>query len=196
MQYNTSERREFIIIGICGKSGSGKTTLANQIMQLAGDNAICLDIDKIGHNVLLFPEVKKELINSFGEAIIKENMVDRKKLGEIVFNSRNEMEKLSDITWKYMQIEIDKILNLNKDKIIILDWLFLLNTKYFDMCDVKILLDVSYDVRKKRAMKRDNITEEDFDLREQASIDFDETLFDYVFKADDEKKVERLAKLL
>ena len=95
-----------------------------------------------------------------------------------------------------MQIEIDKILNLNKDKIIILDWLLLLNTKYFDMCDVKILLDVSYDVRKKRAMKRDNITEEDFDLREQASIDFDETLFDYVFKADDEKKVERLAKLL
>ena len=65
-----------MIIGICGKSGSGKTTLANQIMQLAGDNAICLDIDKIGHNVLLFPEVKKELINSFGEAIIKENMVD------------------------------------------------------------------------------------------------------------------------
>ena len=185
-----------MILGLCGKSGSGKTTLATQIMQLAGDNAICLDIDKIGHNVLLFPEVKKELINSFGEAIIKENMVDRKKLGEIVFNSRNEMEKLSDITWKYMQIEIDKILNLNKDKIIILDWLLLLNTKYFDMCDVKILLDVSHDVRKKRAMKRDNITEEDFDLREQASIDFDETLFDYVFKADDEKKVERLAKLL
>ena len=97
---------------------------------------------------------------------------------------------------KYMQIEIDKILNLNKDKIIILDWLLLLNTKYFNMCDVKILLDVSYDVRKKRAMKRDNITEEDFDLREQATIDFDETLFDYVFKAADEKKVERLAKLL
>ena len=185
-----------MIIGICGKSGSGKTTLANQIMQLVGDNAIYLDIDKIGHSVLLFPEVKNELINSFGEAIIKENMVDRKKLGEIVFNSRNEMGKLSDITWKYMQIEIDKILNLNKDKIIILDWLLLLNTKYFDMCDIKILLDVPYDVRKKRAMKRDNITEKDFDLREQASIDFDETLFDYVFKADDEKKVERLAKIL
>ena len=185
-----------MIIGICGKSGSGKTTLANQIMQLAGGNAICLDIDKIGHSVLLFPEVKKELINSFGEAIIKENMVDRKKLGEIVFNSRNEMGKLSDITWKYMQIEIDKILNLNKDKIIILDWLLLLNTKYFNMCDVKILLDVSYEVRRERAMKRDNITEEDFDLREKASIDFDETLFDYVFKTNDEKKVERLAKLL
>ena len=185
-----------MIIGICGKSGSGKTTLANQIMQLAGDNAICLDIDKIGHNVLLFPEVKKELINSFGEAIIKENMVDRKKLGEIVFNSRNEMGKLSDITWKYMQIEIDKILNLNKDKIIILDWLLLLNTKYFDMCDVKILLDIPYDVRKERAMKRDNITEEEFALREKASIDFKKEDFDYVLEKTDKEIIKRLVKRL
>lgn len=185
-----------MIIGISGKSGSGKSTLARKIINKSNNKAIHLDIDKIGHSVLLLPEVKEELIKSFGESIIQKNNIDRKKIGEIVFASRKEMNKLSDITWKYMQIEIDKILNLNKDKIIILDWLLLLNTKYFDMCDVKILLDVSYDVRKKRAMKRDNITEEDFDLREQASIDFDETLFDYVFKADDEKKVERLAKLL
>ena len=41
------------------------------------------------------------------------------------------------------------------------------------MCDVKILLDIPYEIRKKRAMKRDNITEEAFDLREQASINFD-----------------------
>lgn len=185
-----------MIIGICGKSGSGKTTLANQIMQLAGDNAICLDIDKIGHNVLLFPEVKKELINSFGEAIIKENMVDRKKLGEIVFNSRNEMEKLSDITWKYMQIEIDNFLNIHKNKIIILDWLLLPITKYFAMCNIKILLDIPYDVRKQRVMKRDNITKEAFDLREKASINFDESAFDYVIKENDNKIIKRLVKSL
>ena len=185
-----------MIIGICGKSGSGKTTLANQIMQLAGDNAICLDIDKIGHNVLLFPEVKKELINSFGEAIIKENMVDRKKLGEIVFNSRNKMNKLSNITWKYMQIEIDNFLNSNKDKIIILDWILLPITKYFSMCDIKILLDIPYNIRKERAIKRDNITKESFDLREKASIEFDEKAFDYVVKANDKEIIKKLVKSL
>ena len=185
-----------MIIGICGKSGSGKTTLANQIMQLAGDNAICLDIDKIGHNVLLFPEVKKELINSFGEAIIKENMVDRKKLGEIVFNSRNEMKKLSDITWKYMQIEIDNFLSLHKEKIIVLDWILLPITKYFDLCDVKILLDIPYEIRKQRAIKRDGITEEAFDLRDIASICFDSNDFDYVIKENNLEIVKRLVKLL
>lgn len=59
------------------------------------------------------------------------------------------MDKLTDITWKYMQIEIDNFLNTNKDKIIIMDWLLLSNSKYLDMCDVKILLDIPYEIRKK-----------------------------------------------
>lgn len=185
-----------MIIGICGKSGCGKSTLANQIIELTNNKVVHLDIDEVGHSVLLLPEVKEELINSFGESIIKENMVDRKKLGEIVFDSRNEMSKLSDITWKYMQIEIDNFLYLHKDKIIILDWLLLSITKYFDMCDIKILLDIPYEVRKQRAMKRDGITEEVFDLREKASIDFDESAFDYVLKTNDKEIVKRLVKSL
>ena len=48
-----------------------------------------------------------------------------------------------------MQIEIDNFLNTNKDKIIIMDWLLLSNSKYLDMCDVKILLDIPYEIRKK-----------------------------------------------
>lgn len=106
------------------------------------------------------------------------------------------MKKLSDITWKYMQMEIDKFLISNKDKIIILDWLLLSISKYFDMCDVKILLDIPYDVRKERAMKRDNITEEEFTLREKASIDFKKEDFDYVLEKTDKEIIKRLVKSL
>lgn len=185
-----------MIIGICGKSGSGKTTLANEIIKLTENKAIHLDIDKVGHRSLLLPNVKDKLVNSFGNSILKKDMVDRKKLGKIVFNSKEAMNKLTDITWKYMQIEIDNFLNINKDKIIIIDWLLLPNSKYFDMCDVKILLDIPYEIRKKRAIKRDNITEEAFDLREQASINFDVDALDYVIKTNNEETVKRLVKLL
>lgn len=188
--------RKSMIIGICGKSGCGKSTLANQIIELTDNKAIHLDIDKVGHRVLLLPEVQEELVSSFGESVVKENNVDRKKLGEIVFDSRNEMNKLSNITWKYMQIEIDNFLNLHKGKIIILDWLLLSISKYFDMCDIKIFLDIPYEIRKQRAMKRDNISEEAFDLREKASIEFDESAFDYVLKTNDKEIVKRLVKSL
>ena len=169
-----------MIIGICGKSGSGKSTLARKIIKITNNNAIHLDIDKIGHNVLLLPEVKNELVNLFGKGIINEKNIDRKKLGDIVFNSRFEMDKLSNITWKYMEIEIDKFIQDNRDRIIILDWLLLPNTKYLDLCDIKILLNIPYEIRKERAMKRDNIKEEDFDLREKASIEYNENDFDYI----------------
>lgn len=185
-----------MIIGISGKSGSGKSTLARKIINKSNNKAIHLDIDKIGHSVLLLPEVKEELTKSFGESIIQKNNIDRKKIGEIVFASRKEMNKLSDITWKYMQIEIDNFLNIHKNKIIILDWLLLPITKYFAMCDIKIFLDIPYDVRKQRAMKRDNITKEAFDLREKASINFDESAFDYVIKDDNNEIIKRLVKSL
>ena len=95
-----------------------------------------------------------------------------------------------------MQIEIDKFLENNKDKIIILDWLLLPISKYFDMCDIKILLDIPYEVRKERAMKRDNITEEAFDTREKASIDFDKNAFDYVINDNNPEEIRKLVKLI
>lgn len=184
-----------MIIGICGKSGSGKSTLSRTLASNL-ENATLLDIDKIGHSVLTIPEVKQELINAFGSEILGKDNVDRKKLGEIVFESRKDMQKLSDITWKYMQIEIDKFMSSNEGKIIILDWILLPISKYFEMCDLKVLLDIPYEIRKERAMKRDNISEDKFDLRERASIDFDINNFDYVIKRNNEDEFKRLVKSL
>lgn len=90
----------------------------------------------------------------------------------------------------------NQIIELTDNKAIHLDWLLLSISKYFDMCDIKILLDIPYEVRKQRAMKRDNISEEAFDLREKASIEFDEKAFDYVVKANDKEIVKRLVKSL
>lgn len=181
-----------MIIGISGKSGSGKSTLANKLINEFNGKAIHLDIDKVGHNVLKIEEVKKELISSYGSDIITNKDVDRKKLGDIVFNSRNEMKKLTHITWKYMEIEIDNFINNNKNKIIILDWILLPNTKYFNMCDIKILLLVPYKVRRQRALLRDNITAYAFDTREKASINYKLEDFDYILKSITEENIRKL----
>lgn len=180
-----------MIIGICGKSGSGKSTIASILVNNHG-NAVHLDIDKVGHNVLTILEVQNELISSFGNSIINNDKVDRKILGDLVFTSRANMDKLTDITWKYMQIEIDKFISINQDKMIILDWILLPITKYFNMCNIKILMDIPYDIRKQRAMLRDNISEDKFNLREQASIEYDVNNFDIVVNNNDIEKIRKL----
>lgn len=184
-----------MIIGICGKSGSGKSTLANEIIEVYA-NAVHLDIDKIGHKVLTMTSVEKELVTTFGTSILSEERVDRKKLGKLVFSSSEEMEKLSEITWKYMQMEIDVFLKNNRNRIIILDWLLFPKTKYFAMCDKTILLDIPYEVRKKRAMKRDSISEDAFLLRDNAGINYSREDFDYVLQNNEKESIRKLVKKL
>ena len=167
-----------MIIGITGKSGSGKTTLARQIQE--EKRGVHIDVDKIAHKVLLKDEVKEELVKIYGKKIIQMNEVERKYLREMVFQSRNEMKRLSSVIWNYMEAEIDNIINNNKDKIIIIDWILLPKTKYFNNCDIKILIDIPYSIRKDRVLKRDQIEEDIFILREKSSISYQNNEFDFI----------------
>lgn len=172
-----------MIISVVGKSGSGKSYISSYLSEINKD-IIHLNIDEVGHFALMDDTVKQCLIDSFGKKIVKENMVDRKCLGDLVFTERKQMEKLTNITWGYMENYIDIFLEKNQDKIVILDWLLLPKTKYFQTSDLKILVDAPLAVRMDRAIKRDGITEEKFLLRENASIAFKEEQFDYVIHND------------
>jgi len=172
-----------------------KIPLSKKLINQYGSKIIHLDIDKIGHHVLTLPKVKEELVNTFGKYIITNNFIDRKKLGKIVFDSPKEMDKLTEITWKYMESEIDKIILKNPEKIIILDWILLPKTKYLNKCNLKILLDIPYEIRKARAIKRDNITNEAFELREKSSLTYNELDFDYIIKDNNYENIKRLVKI-
>ena len=170
-----------MIIGICGKSGSGKSTIAKQITSRY-KNAVHLDIDKIAHKSHKDEEVKQKIIGTFTEPVLTNNEINRKKLGRIVFASKEKMKLLEEITWEFMEKEIDDFINENKDKIIILDYILLPLTKYFDKCNIKILLDIPYHIRKQRVLSRDDITEEQFDLRDSAAIQYEISDFDIVLE--------------
>lgn len=177
-----------MIICVCGKSGSGKSTLSMELKVIYKDKLIHVDIDKIAHDVLNDNIVKKELVETFGNNILTNDFIDRKKLGSIVFNSKIKMDILSQITWKFMKLKIDEILNNNKDKIIVLDYILIYKTDFFKNSDIKILLEVPYEIRRDRCMLRDNISEEEFKLREKGSIEYNKDDFDYVLESDKELK--------
>lgn len=89
----SSETQLHKAIVITGCIGSGKSTVVS-LLRMHGFSCICADT--IAHQVL---ESKKELIfSTFGKDLeLPNGSVDRKKLGEIVFNDKNKKKHLESI---------------------------------------------------------------------------------------------------
>lgn len=89
------------IIGVTGGAGSGKSTVSRI---LAGLGAKVIDADHIARQILFKGErAYREVVDLFGSEILRDNgEVDREKLGGIVFNDREKLHILNNITHKYI----------------------------------------------------------------------------------------------
>jgi len=184
-----------MLIIITGASGSGKSSISSYLASL-NSKIVHLNIDEIAHLVISKKEVIKELITSFNLSPLEDGSINRKGLADIVFNNQLKMDRLTEITWKYMEEEIDNIILKNKDKIIILDWLLITKTKYFNDSDLKILVKSDSSERTKRAVKRDHISEEKFLERDKARVTYDESKFNYIIENNNIDISKRKVKML
>lgn len=180
-----------MLVGIVGKSGSGKSFIAKSLEEKI-DNSIWIDVDKVGHMSLNDNKIKAALINRFGLSILNDDRIDRKKLSDIVFNSEKELAFLNQLTELYIKDKIAQVINNNPNKIIILDWALLTETRFFELCDIKILVQSSKDLRAERVIKRDNVDISKFEAREKASYSYDNLNFDFVLKNNEQLDIQRM----
>lgn len=84
------------VIGLTGGIGSGKSTVARFLAELG---AVIVDADKVGHEAFKpNTELWGEIVATFGRQILTPSgEIDRKKLGEIVFNNQESLLKLNEI---------------------------------------------------------------------------------------------------
>ena len=185
-----------MIISIVGKSGSGKSTVSKTLESL-DERMLHIDIDQISHQVLTFPEVQEQLQKSFCPDVVMDHEVQRKVLGRFVFSSPEQMQKLTDITWSHMERIIDQIIKNNPNKIILLDWLLLPKTKFFNQSDLRIWVDAPFIERLDRVVKRsisDPITPDYFKKRDDAGIDYEEGKYDVVINNTNKEKTQNEVK--
>lgn len=145
-----------MVVGLTGSIASGKTLVTNYLKKL---NYQVIDSDEISHNVLFIDDVKKEVVNTFGEQVLINNVIDRKILGNIIFNDSNKKTLLESIMFPYIVSEIKKQLSLLSG-IVFLDAPLLLEYNLEYLVDKIIVIKVEEDIQIKRLMERDNITKE------------------------------------
>lgn len=104
-----------MIIGITGNFCYGKTTVTAMFKRLG---AAVIDADKIGHKLLKRADVKKRLVKAFGKEILRGKVVDRKKLGDVVFKDKKKVKKLDNITHPLLIKEIKKQIKNKKTAVI------------------------------------------------------------------------------
>ena len=149
--------------GLTGKSGSGKTT-ASKLLEKKGFYAVDGDVLARRATEKGSPVLKK-LADFFGDDILlPDGTLDRRKTAERAFSTPENTKKLNEITHG----EIDRLFSLEIEKAkkagyenCLFDAAALLESPSKERCDKIIVVTAPLEVRLKRILARDSITEQE-----------------------------------
>lgn len=140
-----------MIIGVMGGVGSGKSTVLNYLENNYEANII--EADKVAKEVMLpGNDVYNEIVKTFPEVIV-DNKIDSKKLAEIVFNNKEQLEKLNSITHPGAVKEIVSRIKSSKNRIIVVESAILLGSGVEQYCDELWFVFCNRDTRIKRLIQ-------------------------------------------
>ncbi|WP_125982182.1 dephospho-CoA kinase [Loigolactobacillus iwatensis] len=149
-----------VILGLTGGIASGKSTVSRYLNELGFP---VVDADIIAREVVEPGTIGlQQIITTFSESVLKaDGHLNRKYLGQLVFDQPEELVKLTKITAPLIRETIVKRLQLLKEKkvpVIILDVPLLFETGYDKLTDVTLLVEIPKELQLQRLMRRDRLT--------------------------------------
>ena len=158
-----------MILGITGGTGCGKTTLLTAFETLGG---LVLDCDAIYHQLLLTDAALLQAIDSRFPGTVEDGILQRKKLGAIVFADEAALQDLNRITHGAVKAQVLRRMSGNCGHIAI-DAIALFEGGLAELCDVTVAVTAPVEVRVRRLMARDGISEDYAQSRIAAQHDDD-----------------------
>jgi len=161
-----------LVIGLTGGIASGKSTVAQQLSELG---ATVLDADVLGHEVYQSGRPAwRALIGAFGPGILgRDDAIDRKRLGALVFGDPGAMRRLTEIVWPLMKLEMaEQLRRLRKldTDVVVLEAAVLLEAGWEDLVDEVWAVATPAEVAVNRLMERAGISWADASARLEAQM--------------------------
>lgn len=163
-----------IVIGLTGGIASGKSTVSKELAHLG---VAIHDADLVSRKVVAKgSEGLKEIVETFGQEYLTEDgELNRPKMAELVFKDNDARQKLNHIVHTAVRKDRAAFLEDHKeDKVVVLDVPLLIENGLYKNVDKVWLVMVSEEEQVRRAMLRDNATEEQVRARINAQMSFSE----------------------
>jgi len=163
------------VIGLTGSIATGKSTVAT-FLKDNGISVICADalaqeLTQKGQPAL------KHIALIFGlEFLNQDGTLNRKKLGDLVFNDPDSRDKLNALMHPLVKSELIKQIQILRDKqesLVILDIPLLYESGFESLCDKIIVVYTPETLQKERLMSRNGYTEAEALSRIKAQMDIE-----------------------
>ena len=160
------------VIGLTGGIGSGKTEVTLVLRELG---AVVIESDKVAHlSYRPGTDGYDEIIEQFGKEVLDDSgVIDRGKLGGLVFAGPDLRIRLENIVWPAVRIWITERLIKEKErgtKIIVIEVPKLFEAGWEDLADAIWTVEAPSDVISQRVNVRSNLNETEKNARVQAQI--------------------------
>lgn len=164
------------IIGLSGGIASGKSTISKLLSDM---EVPIIDGDKISRDITQKGSlVLDALVKVFGREILNiDTTLNRKKLGNLVFNNKENLDKLNNITHPAIKELILEGINTYKQtgqKCCVVDGALLMEGIFKDIVDVLILVYINKDIQIERLMERNLIGYEEAISKINSQMSFEE----------------------
>ena len=175
----TAARSSYLKVGLTGGIGSGKTTAAARFASLG---ARVYHADEISRRALDPGAVCYDrVVSAFGQEILNEDQsINRRKLGEIVFNDHEKRTLLNDIIHPYVIHELftcaEQDLSNEPLGIAVFEVPLLFESGMHERMDQNIVVTSTEENRVRRVMERDNLSREQVISRMRAQMPEEEKL--------------------
>ncbi len=152
-----------VVLGITGGTGAGKTSALDAIRALGGQ---VIDCDAAYHEMLAHNDQLRNAINEKFPGVFRaDGSLDRQKLGREVFAKKDRLDQLNAIVSRFLVPELEQRIRDLSDGLYAIDAINLLESGLDRLCDRTIAVTAPVELRVRRVMARDGITEEYARLR-------------------------------
>jgi len=163
------------VIGILGGIGAGKSTVAAELGRLG---CRVIDADAIGHQLLDEADVRAQIVELWGEAMLNEQgRVDRSRLAGVVFSDPRHLATLNGVMHGRIRHRMEELIEqaLADESVrgVAVDAAVLLEAGWDDLCTVLVFVDAPSEVREKRVIEARRWSASAWAEREKLQISLD-----------------------